>query len=360
MSLSDPLFATSPTIEINGQSYPLIQQNLFTLRMREALGGLSTLELSLVDTVEDGGTSHYAAGVGSPLELGAGIRVFAGAHEVGAPEIFDGQVTAIEAEIGFGEKALFTVLAEDRLFPARRRRRSHLFENMALGDVVSDIARDHGLTPEVRQGVDTTTRNWMQADETDLGFMRRILERFDCDLQVVGDKLQIGRVGMDQRALVPLAPPNTLISARITADVAEQLTSVSVGSFDPGAGAAVDGVMGAGGFGPGTPGKSGTDVLREKFREVEMHLGRLGPMTDADGDKLAEIEGQRRARGFVRIEGIARGDGNLRVGSWIELSGVNPQFANQYAVREAVHRFDLETGYRTQFVAECAYLGDPQ
>lgn len=359
MALSDPLFATSPTIEFNGQTYPLVQQNLVALRLREGLGGLSSLELSFVDTVEDGGTSHYAAGAGSPLELGAGVRVFAGAHEVGAPEIFDGQVTAIEAEIREGQPPLFTVLAEDRLFPARRRRRSHLFENLALGDVVSEIAGDHGLTPEVRQGVDTTARNWMQADETDLAFMRRILDRFDCDLQIVGDKLQVGRVGMDQRALVQLAVGSTLISARITADVAEQLTSVSVGSYDPGEGAAVDGVMGAGGFGPGS-GKSGTDVLREKFRDVEMHLGRLGPMTDADGDTLAEIEGQRRARGFVRLEGVARGDGNLRVGSWVELIGVNPQFANQYAVREAVHRFDVDAGYRTQFVAECAYLGEPQ
>src|SRR5207344_431566 len=113
MALADPLFATSPTIEINGQSYPLVQTNLVVLRMREALGGLSSLELSLVDTVEDQGSSHYAAGVGSPLVLGAGIRVFAGPHEVGAPEIFDGQITAIEAEIREGQPPLFTVLAED-------------------------------------------------------------------------------------------------------------------------------------------------------------------------------------------------------------------------------------------------------
>ena len=79
----------------------------------------------LADTIEDGGTSHYAAGVGSPLELGAGVRVFAGPHEVGAPEIFDGQVTAIEGEVRESQPPLFTVLAEDRLFPARRRRRLH-------------------------------------------------------------------------------------------------------------------------------------------------------------------------------------------------------------------------------------------
>jgi hypothetical protein len=91
-----------------------------------------------------------------------------------------------------------------------------------------------------------------------------------------------------------------------------------------------------------------------------MHLGREPPLTGADGTKLAELEGQRRARSFVRVDGCARGDGNLRVGSWIELTGVNPRFANQYAVRSAVHRFDLHEGYRTDFVAESAYLGTAQ
>ncbi len=359
MARSDPLYATSPTVEIGGQSYPLIQRNLVRLTMREALGGLSSLEICFVDTVEDCGTSHYAAGVGSPLTLGAGVRVFAGPHEVGAPEIFDGQVTAIEAKIREGEPPLFTILAEDRLFPTRRRRRTRFYENVALGDVIGTIAGDYGLTPEVRNGFDTSARNWMQADETDLAFMRRILSDYDCDMQVVGDRLQLGRIGMDQRALVPLAVGSSLISARITADIAEQVSSLTLGSFDPGTGDAVTVDHASVGFGPGS-GTAGPDVLRDKFAEVILHLGRHGPLTDGDATKLVEIVGQRRARGFVRVDGSARGDGNIRVGSWVELSGVNPQFANQYAVREAVHRFDLEGAYRTDFIAECAYLGAPE
>jgi hypothetical protein len=359
MALADPLHATSPTIEIGGQSYPLVQQNLVQMRMREKLGGLSSLELSLIDTVEEGGTSHYAAGAGSPLELGAGIRVFAGPHEVGAPEIFDGQITGLEAEIVEGQPPLITILAEDRLLPARRRRRSRLFEQKTIEQVISTIAGDYGLTSEAREGVDGTARNWMQADETDLAFMRRILHHFDCVLQVVGNRLQIGRVGMDRRSLVTLAVGNTLISARMTADVSEQVNSLTLGSFDPLTGDIVNADEDAAGFGPGA-GSTGPDILREKFAEITMHLGREAPLTDADGTKLAELEGQRRARSFVRVEGCARGDGNLRVGSWIELTGVNPRFANQYAVREAVHHFDVRNGYRTDFVAESAYLGAAQ
>jgi hypothetical protein len=346
-------------VEFGGQSYPLVQQNLVKMRMHEALGGLSSLELSFVDTVEEGGTSHYAAGSGSPLELGAGVRLFAGPHEVGAPEIFDGQVTALEAEIREGQPPLITVLAEDRLFPARRRRRTRLFEQQKLGDVISTIAGDYGLTPEVRDGVDQTTRDWMQADETDLAFMRRILHEFDCDMQVVGNRLQVGRVAKDRRALVTLAVGDTLVSARITADIAEQVNTLKLGSFDPGAGEIVNASGDAAGFGPGS-GSAGPDVLRDKFAAVTMHLGREPPLTDSDGTKRAELEGQRRARTFVRVDGCAIGNGNLRVGSWVELAGVNPRFANQYAVREAVHRFDLSDGYRTDFIAESAYLGAAQ
>ena len=359
MALNDPLFATAPTIEVGGQSYPLLQANLITMTMREALGGLSSLELSFIDSVQDGGSSHYAAGPGSPLELGAGVRVFAGAHEQGAPEIFDGQITAVEAEIRESQPPLFTVLAEDRLFPLRRKRRTVLFEDKSLGAVITQVCGDHHLTAEAREGVDTAARNWVQADETDLAFLRRICARFDCDFQVVGDRVQIGRIGQDRRALVPLAVGSTLIAARITADIADQVSTVLLSSFDPGEGAPVLAGKDAAGFGPGR-GKTGKEVLADKFDSVVIRACRHGPLSDADADRLAEIDGQRRARGFVRVDGVARGDGSLRVGSWVELAGINPQFANQYAVHETVHRFDGQSGYRTEFRAESAYLAEPQ
>lgn len=359
MALVDPLYAQSPTVEVGGQSLPLLQSNLHAMRMREAIGGLSSLELCLVDSVQVGGTSQHAADAGSPLKLGAGIRVFAGPHDVGAPEIFDGQITAVEAEVREGQPPLFTVLAEDRLFSLRRRRRSRLFEAQSLSDLVTAIVQDHGLTAAVRDGVDSTARDWVQTDETDLGFLRRCLLRFDCDVQVVGDSVQVGRVGMDRRSLVPLQVGTTLLSARITADVAEQVSALTLGNFDPVSGEAVDARGEARGFGPGT-GDSGPDILGRDFSAVAMHLGRYGPLNDSDATKLAELEGERRARGFVRVDGTARGDGNLRVGSWVEIAGVNPQFAGQYAVRSTVHRFDGQDGYRTDFIAESAYLGEAQ
>jgi hypothetical protein len=171
--------------------------------------------------------------------------------------------------------------------------------------------------------------------------------------------LQVGRVGQDQRAAVSLALGLTLLSARITADVADQVSTLTLGSFDPGTGQPVSASQDAQPIGPGS-GQSGMDVLRAKFAPVTLHLGREGPMTDADGDARARLEGQRRARGFVRVAGSARGDGMLRVGSWVDIGGVNPRFAGRYAVRSVAHRFDLAGGYRVDFEAESAWLGAPQ
>jgi hypothetical protein len=362
MARDDPdlLLNFSPTVEVGGMSYPLIGEKLEYMRVTERQGGMSSLELVMADSAAQGdGSALHAAGAGSPLQLGAGIRLFGGPAERNAAELFDGQITAIEAEVRDAAAPLFTVLAEDRLFPLRRLRRTRLHESMKLADVVSAIAEDHRLKPEVRDGIDETARNWMQADETDLAFLRRILSRFDADVQIVADKLQVGRVGMDQRTPITLHAGTTLKYARITADIAEQVTAIRLASFDPETGEPVDANEAGGGFGPGK-GKSGADILNEKFSAVVMHLGRNGPLTSADATAIAQTECNRRARAFVRACGTTRGDPGLRVGSWITLVGVNPQFANDYAVTHAVHRWNLEEGYLTDFEAECAYLGEAQ
>ncbi len=83
------------------------------------------------------------------------------------------------------------------------------------------------------------------------------------------------------------------------------------------------------------------------------------PMTQGEADKLAKAIFGQRARRFLRVDGSAQGDANIRVGAWLTLSGVNPFFANQFVVTEAVHRFDLASGYVTDFQAEGAFLGEP-
>jgi phage protein D len=82
-------------------------------------------------------------------------------------------------------------------------------------------------------------------------------------------------------------------------------------------------------------------------------------MTEAEAQALGRALFGQRARRFLRVEGTAEGDPAIRVGATVEIAGVNPFFANTYTVTEATHRFDQESGYLTDFLAEGAFLGGP-
>lgn len=359
MALEDPVavYSTLPTVEIDGMSYPSLNANVVALRMREALGGLASLELTVTDWVARAdGSSAHGSDAGSPLALGAGLRAFMGPAAVLAGEIFDGQVTAVECETRRSAPPLITVIAEDRLFSARRKRGTRLFEQKSPADIANTFADDHHLNPEIREGLTAPIADWVQQDETDLAFLRRILARFDADVQVVGNRLQVGKIGVDQRSAVTLTAGSTLEHVRITADIADQITEAKVSGHDPVTGQRVIATAEARGCGPGH-GATGSDILNSKFAAVTLPVARHGPMAQSECDALAQAEYDRHARAFVRACGTAIGNSQLRVGSWITIAGVNAQFANDYSVIETVHRFEPVLGYRTDFIAECAYLG---
>lgn len=350
------LVAARPTIRVNGQSLPRLSANILRMAMREARGGLSSLEVTLHDILSyEGGGYGFGATPQAPLRLGAAIAAYAG--DAARPmEIFQGTITAIEAEAGTHTAPLFTVLAEDRLFAARRARRSRTFEDASPADVARRIAQDHGLTPEIRAGLDAPVTTWAQLNESDLAFLRRVLARVDADLLVVGDRLQAGPIADEPRGTVQLRAGATLQRVRLTADLAEQATELRVGAFDPATGEAATAAVTEGRLGPGQ-GRDGPTLLRQALGETREHVGHRGPMTEAEARALGRALFGQRARRFLRVEGTAEGNPAIRIGTVVEISGVNPFFANAYTVTEATHRFDQESGYLTDFLAEGAFLG---
>lgn len=353
-----PLVASRPTIRIAGQSLPRLSANILRMAMRESRGGLSSLEVTLHDILSyEGGGFGFGATPQAPLRLGAAIAAYAG--DAAQPmEIFQGMITAIEAEAGTHTAPLFTVLAEDRLFAARRARRSRTFEEASPADVARRIAQDHGLTPEIRAGLEAPVTTWAQLNETDLAFLRRVLARVDADLLVVGDRLQVGPVGDEPRGTVALRAGATLQRVRLTADLADQATEIRVGAFDPASGEAATATVTEGRLGPGQ-GQDGAALLRQALGATREHVGHRGPMTAGEAEALGRALYGQRARRFLRVEGTAEGNPAIRVGTVVEISGVNPFFANAYTVTEATHRFDQDSGYVTEFLAEGAFLGGP-
>jgi len=350
------IYRARPTIRLAGQEDARVAELLIAMKMEESEGGMSALELRFSNWASTSdGSAEIAFGPDSRLRLGASIEVYGG-DETQPRELFRGKITALEAEYKTGAPPELSVLAEDALMQARLSRRSKTYTDMSPADVAREVASAVGLQPVIR-GFDSPTATWAQLNESDLSFLRRLLGRFDGDVQVVGEELHLSPRGDVRRGALELALHGQLARARVSADLAHQITGMSARGWDAANGNAVEAEASSGShLGPGS-GRQGADLLRDAFGERKEHVGHLAVASDDEARAVAQAAYDLRARRFVRVDGVAEGNAQLRVGTHVALTGLGVQFDNTYYVVEARHLYDQRQGYRTEFCAECAYLG---
>lgn len=351
-----PVYSARPTLRLDGQDDERVSLLLSSMVMDESEGGLGSLTLQFDNWVATGdGGAELAFGAASRLRLGCQLAVYAG--DANAPvEIFQGRLSALEIVCQDGQPPQLLALAEDALGAALRSRRSAVYTDMSPADVVQRIAAGLGLAADV-SGLASPVATWAQLNETDLGFLRRLLGRFDADLQTVGQRLQVAPRSEVQRGSLELTLYSQLSRVRITADLAHQATAVSVAGWNAVDGQPVAATASAiSHAGPGA-GRSGLAWAADTLGERPEHLGQPAVATDDEARAVAEAALDQRARRFVQADGVAEGNARLRVGCQVRLRGIGSAFDNTYYVHRACHRFDLRHGYRVEFGAECAYLG---
>ncbi|MGB8167685.1 MAG: contractile injection system protein, VgrG/Pvc8 family [Chthoniobacteraceae bacterium] len=356
--LSDlALYAAHPTIRFNGAERERATGLLLAMDLVEHEDGLSALELrfSNVANVRDGG-SELAFEDEASFKLGDRLAVYAGV-ESGPTEIFSGVITGLEADFPEAGSPTLTALAEDRLQQARMNRRTRTYENTSLADIARGIAGDLGLTPRVT-GFDSPLPVEVQMNESDLAFLRRLLARYDGDVQVVGGELHVSPRGEVRRGEVELALHSQLLRATVLADLAHQVNEVTVTGWDPARGARVTRHSTGAHRGPGR-GRVGADLLPDALTRRSHQIGHLAAATDGEAGAIADAAFDERQRRFVTVDGTAEGNPAVRVGTHVTLTGLGARFSNTYYVTRCRHRYDLAHGYETDFTAECAFFGNP-
>jgi phage protein D len=230
-----------------------------------------------------------------------------------------------------------------------------VYDNATLADIVQQVAGNIGLQPQV-DGLTANIGTQVQYNETDLGFLRRLLARYDADMQVVGTQLQASPRSQVQRNQIELKLNVELRSLRVIADLAHQTTAVTLSGWDVKQGEAVQVSSQAGPLAPaqGTP---GSQVLLTAIGERQEHLGHLAIADSGEAQTVANTAFDARARRFVVAHGVAEGNSSLRVGTFLKLSGLGDRFSNTYYVTRTRHRYNTDHGYETEFEAESSALG---
>lgn len=348
---------TKPVIEIAGEQHDMVARLLDSVEMNEQLGGLSSCEIVL-DNLQD----HEGVGIDFAFEysetnyfaLGAEIRLLTG--DAASPtELFRGRVSAVSLEAKEGGRPKLRVMAEDALMSWRMVRRDRSFDEGPLRDLMDRLISGTGLTAVVT-GLNDEVDAQQQLNETDLGFLRRLLSRYDADAQVVGEELHISPRAAVDRGAVTLSLGSQLRRIRVTADLAHQRAATELFGIDVAGGSVESITANEDQLGPGE-GATGSELVEEAFPGSSDRLVRMSFENRSEAQTLADVKQRDRARRFVIAEGEADGNSAIRVGTALTLEGLGPRFSNDFYTVRACHRYSRNAGYRTAFTAESAYIG---
>jgi phage protein D len=354
------IYDPRPVVETDGERNAMVQQLLVGMDVRSQEGGLSSVELRFRNTAtfaDQGNDYAFEGADNDSLSLGKPITILTG-DRGDLQEIFRGTITAIEFINESSQQPELVVLAEDDLLKARLSRKTRLFTDSTAGDIVESIAQELGLSADV-SGLDESLDSWLQHNETDLAFLRRLLARFDADMQLLEGTLQVSPRTDVQRGELTLRMRSQLLAVKICADLNHQVTGVSLAHWDPGQGQTIEAESDqSADAGPGE-GTSGADALDAAVGSRVEHLSGVAVANQSEAQAVVNASFARRSRRFVTVNGVAIGNPAIKVGTHVTLEAVGPRFANTYYVTRVLHRYDRSARlYQTEFEAECGFLGE--
>ena len=171
---------------------------------------------------------------------------------------FRGKITALEGRFPDSGPPDLVVLAEDALQGARMQRRTKNWDSTTLTAIAQQVATNLGLTP-VLAGLDTNIGTQQQFNESDLHFLRRLLARYDADVQIVGTELHASPRSQAQRNSIEIDLNSQLKEVRVIADLSHQVTQMTATGWDYTQGQRISVTSQTTSFGPGS-GQSGKSM----------------------------------------------------------------------------------------------------
>src|SRR6476646_913938 len=150
-----------PTLEIDGSRQERLEAALLTMEIAESVDHVSRAELTFGNWggPDSSGFQHFDR---KTLEFGKSVLI-----KIADATLFEGRISAITADYPDGGPPTVGVIADDRLQDLRMTRRTRVFSTKGLGDIVRQVAGDHGLTADVNLQ-DGTMKVVAQVNQSDL------------------------------------------------------------------------------------------------------------------------------------------------------------------------------------------------
>ena len=265
--------------------------------------------------------------------------------------LFDGEI--VEVEPSFAPDGYnLVVRAFDLLHRLSRGRKVTSFLQMNNQDIITKVLQGHSLTLSYTNsnGPGQVYDHVLQNSQTDLAFVRERAALMGCHcfaagttVHCVAPKKQAAALKVDQGSLISFRPRLTTFDqvSKVTVRGWEQKNKQAVvGTF---AGSSVSDTV-------KIAGKNGAGFAAAAPDGGQEHLVTDWPVDNqSQAQYLAKAIATSVSGRFVQAEGISVGHPAIVAGAWIEVASVGTRFSGTYFVTNALHSYDAQSGYETEF-----------
>jgi len=325
---------------------PTLGSRIMEVRVETTVGLPDVCTIRLAEDPDPSGTLKVIDD--SRFALAAPIAVkFAKAVGGQLGEVFNGEITTIEAELGSslaGDPVMeLTVTAHDRSHRMHRTTTTRTFRQSTVTDIARKMAGEHGLkVGQLANLPGGASEERHQVGETDWEYLSRLVTSHGGELDVAAGALNIVDPSKTKAAAAELVYGETLQRFRPRASALGQAATVNVSGWDIKRKKVISK--------PGTPkastttqnGTVDTAVSGSKVLLAGHHVS-----TDAEADAHAKAAALRLGHERVQASATATGDPLLLAGEYVEIKGVGTRFGGTHRVVSAVHVYGSR-GYTTQ------------
>ncbi len=262
-------------------------------------------------------------------------------------DVFDGEITTIEAELGSsvgGAPVMeLTVTAHDKSHRMHRKTTTRTLRQTTVADVARKMAGEHGVkvgTLAALPGGAAEERH--QVGETDWEYLSRLVQNHGGELDVAAGALSIIDPAKTKSPAAELVYGETLQRFRPRVSALGQAAKVNVRGWDIKKKAAIA--------------KTGTPKASTTVQDADVNgavsgsavlLATTHVSTDAEVDARAKAAAMRLGHERVQGSAVAQGDPLLLAGEYVKISGVGTRFGGTHRIVSAVHIYGSR-GYFTQ------------
>lgn len=287
---------------------------------------------------------------GSTVTIGAKVEIAfpsaAGADVV----VFKGKIAAVGSEQGASDRHELVFTAYDGSQPLAHSMEPASFMDMQVGDIVSKIAKRHGLSPKA-SGATMKLEYYLQVD-TDHVTLDQLAAMVGAEWWVDGETLNFGKRKVEAPVKLEWGDSLRRISARFTA--AGRADDVTVRGWDPDTQKAIVGKATR----SSVDGSVGLDLTlaSKRAKQATAMKGTIvvtdQPVMSADEAKtIATSKVADLAAGELRIKGEALGEPKVAAGKTIEIAKAGTQLSGKFVVARVEHVFGVDRPLVSRFEA---------